>query len=682
MKKVPFLFSILIVMALLMSACKPDVSVTADEAAVEEAASEEAVAEESPASAADADSEEAADAEEEPETATVEEPSGYREAPMLAEQVAVGNLPPVEERLPAVPFVVGPGVLSEQVSLPDWQPGIYGGTLQAAHRGEFAPDIFIMANEAYLAGAGISTDGLQGDIFESYTVSADNRVFIFKMREGLKWSDGVPVTREDVEFAWFDVLNNAEIYPSGAPAVWRSPVTGNVATLEFVDDWSFALSFDDPYGSLVVEMSIKYWVGYTDLVKPAHYLKQYHKDYADETELLALIEANGYSGIEAWVNLFSQFDITNWEMCLENAIGFPSLYPWVLKEIKDGALMFERNPYYFKVDAEGQQLPYIDSIISARVDDVEMVSLRAIAGQVDYTRESPDIQQLSMFKEQEEAGNFNTMIYNQHNNAVINFNFEAKDEAFHEVINDVRFRTALNHAIDRKEINQTVYFGLAVPSEATPSDNSVYDMALANALLDEMGMTERDDEGFRMTPSGKKLVIYISYAKLLAEHTTISELVIEYWAELGVNTKMEEISQDLFTERENNSETMITVGWSPIALWVAHNRDDFQPSTIEWKRYWNISDEFDGIQPPPEAQELWDIYTDRKQAVTGSEQDKALVERLLANYNENLWRISLFVTPNVVLVSKDLCNIPQSGIGIAANYSGEEYYFCEGSGRN
>jgi len=478
-------------------------------------------------------------------------------------------------------------------------------------------------------------------------------------------------------------MKNVELNPAGVPGNWVSPVTKNAATLEFVDDWTFTMTFDDPYGSLVVVMAIKGWVGYTDLVKPAHYLKQFHKDYADETELLALVEEAGYTDIEGWVNLFSQKDITNWEAHLADAINMPRLYPWILVEMTDGALIYERNPYYYKVDVEGKQLPYIDRIVTARVDDVSMVNMRAIAGQVDFTRESPDIQQIPVYKEQEEAGNYTAYIFNNHvNPALIGFNYEAKDEAFKEVAIDLRFRQALNHAIDREELNETIYFGLATPSIATPSTPDVFDVEKANALLDEMGMTELDDEGFRMTPSGKKLVMYITQAEYLAEHTTICEFLIEYWAAIGLNTKMEIVSTDLLNERSNNSETMITIGWAHVPLWNTNGWNDWEPSTVEWSRWGNTQDQFDGIEPVAEAKVLWDLQTQRSQVATGSEEDAVLFEQMLENYNQYLWRISLFTGINPLIISKDLCNIPEGGIAIATNYSMEQFFFCEGSGRN
>lgn len=677
MKKLFSILSVLMVLAMLFAACKAP----ADTPEVETA--EEVVAEEAEEVEEAEEAEEAEEEEAEEEAAPeVEAPSAYQEAPMLAAMVEAGDLPPVEERLPEVPFLVGPGVLITLEDMPSWQSGEYGGELQMAHRGDFPPDVFIGSNEGYLAGAGIGIEGVQGNVLESFEVSEDARTFTFKMRKGLKWSDGMPVTREDVEFAWNDVLGNTEIYTGGIPGNFVSPITKNPATMEFLDDWTFTLTFDDPYGSLVVVMAIKGWAGYQELIKPAHYLKDFHKDYADEADLLAVIEAEGYEGIDSWVNLFSQKDVNQWEQHLTDAIGFPRLNGWLLTEMTEGALIYERNPYFYKVDAEGKQLPYIDSIVTARVDDVEMVNMRAIAGQVDFTRESPDIQAIPVYKEQEESGNYTAYIFDAHvNPALIGFNFESTDEAFKEVANILEFRQAINHSIDRAEINDTVYFGLAYPSIATPSTPDVYDVDLANELLDSIGMTEYDDEGFRLTPSGLPLLMYIEQAEYLAEHTTICELLVEYWAEIGLRTQMEIISSDLLNERHNASETMVRIGWAHVPLWATNGWNDWEPSTAEWSRYNNTQDEFEGIAPPPEAQELWDIFEQRATMPTGSPDEQALYDLMMVNYNTYLWRISIFTGPNPLIITNDLCNIPEGGIGIATNYSMEQFYFCPGTDR-
>ncbi|MEE4193657.1 MAG: hypothetical protein V2J07_00520, partial [Anaerolineae bacterium] len=170
-------------------------------------------------------------------------------------------------------------------------------------------------------------------------------------------------------------------------------------------------------------------------------------------------------------------------------------------------------------------------------------------------------------------------------------------------------------------------------------------------------------------------------AEYLAEHTTICELLIEYWAELGLNTTMEIISADLLNERAAASETELTIGWAHVPLWATNGWNDWEPSTTEWSRWYNQSDEFDGIEPPAEARELWEVFDERATLPTGSDEEQALYQDMMDNYNENLWRISIGTGINPLIITNDLCNIPESGIAIATDYSMEQFYFCPGSGR-
>ncbi len=198
MGKLKFL-SMLVVLAMLLAACGG-----APAAPPADAPAADAPAAEQPAAAA---------------------PSGEvaMEAPILAEAVAAGTLPPLEERLPAVPFVVGPGVLLSEANVPNWAPGQYGGTMNSAHSvADWSPDVFVMMNEPLLQAPDLSVQNIQGNVLESFEVSDDNTVFTFKMREGLKWSDGEPVTTEDVRFTWENIYGNDKLFPNGVPARFRT----------------------------------------------------------------------------------------------------------------------------------------------------------------------------------------------------------------------------------------------------------------------------------------------------------------------------------------------------------------------------------------------------------------------------------------------------------------------------
>jgi peptide/nickel transport system substrate-binding protein len=305
-----------------------------------------------------------------------------------------------------------------------------------------------------------------------------------------------------------------------------------------------------------------------------------------------------------------------------------------------------------------------------------MVNIRALAGQVDFTRESPDVQQLPVYKEQEEAGNFTAGIYSSHVAPMqLNINFISNNEAWNEVVNDIRFRQAMNYAIDRDEVIQTFYFGLA---EKAPWNPTEYSVEKANALLDEMGMTERDANGFRMTPSGKELKIIITTAKYLAEHVSIGEVTVEYFAEIGLNSVLEVISADLANERSAANDIMRAIGWSVAPMWPNGTWNDWTPGCPEWDRWMNETDELEGVEPPAAAQRLWEIRDDRAAAVTGGAEDIALYEETVQNYMENLWKIIYVKGINPLIISNDLHNIPTSGQAIAANYSMEQFWLTRG----
>ncbi len=212
MRKLKFL-SLLVLLTLLLAAC------SGAPAAPAEAPAAEAPAAEAPAAAAPAG-------------------EAAMEAPALAEAVTAGTLPALAERLPKTPFVVGPGVLLSEANVPDWAPGQYGGTLNTAHSvADWAPDVFVMLNEPLLQAPDLSVQGIQGNVLESYEVSDDNTVFTFKLRDGLKWSDGEPVTTEDVRFTWENIYGNEKLFPNGVPARFRTGYDpgGEPMTLEIVD---------------------------------------------------------------------------------------------------------------------------------------------------------------------------------------------------------------------------------------------------------------------------------------------------------------------------------------------------------------------------------------------------------------------------------------------------------------
>ena len=292
----------------------------------------------------------------------------YKESPLLAGLVKAGKLPPIDQRLPEKPYVVQPGSMINEKFL-KLKVGKYGGTMQLAQEAPSGdPHIFIGNNEYLLQSPDLFDfdTRIEGGVLESWKANDDNTVFTFTLRKGLKWSDGTPVTMEDVKFAWEDVLLNEKITPI-FPEYLRTGLSGagNPGKIAFIDDWTFSITFDKPYGSFLAQIGVGGWRGYGGLIKPKHYLKQFHIKYTPQAELAPKLKAASLPE-DQWQSLFNAKQMTEWmwNITNENGIGHPTLTPWVIQKVEGGTFTFERNPYYWKVDAEGNQLPYIDGIRS------------------------------------------------------------------------------------------------------------------------------------------------------------------------------------------------------------------------------------------------------------------------------------------------------------------------------
>ena len=272
----------------------------------------------------------------------------YSQSPMLDALVASGDLPPVDERLPDAPMVVGPGTLIPDYNL-DWRVGKYGGTLRHGHFSPFWDGIlFHNQNESLITSSGnIIHDELGnmvGNVLQSFEVSDGDRVFTLRLRPGLKWSDGVPVTMDDVLFAYEDVLLNEKLTPSFPNWLRDSgAAAGAPMTFEVIDDHTFRISFTQPYGRFLVQLAIDGWRGYEELIKPKHYLKQFHADYTPLAELEDMIKERSLAAGEWW-NLFHSKDIIRWEQFPPERVGFPVLNPWIVADVQETVSVLERKP--------------------------------------------------------------------------------------------------------------------------------------------------------------------------------------------------------------------------------------------------------------------------------------------------------------------------------------------------
>lgn len=619
------------------------------------------------------------------------DPGQYSESPMLAKQVKAGKLPKIKDRLPDEPVVVRPGMLVDSKFV-DMKPGKFGGTLQLPQETpDFDPHIFLGTIEPMLwAPNAFDYDrGIEGNVVAGWEPNSDGTVFTFHMRKGLRWSDGELVTTEDVRFAFEDILYDdkvTSVFPDYLRA--RGQLDQAPAKVEVIDDLTFSLTFDAPYGTFPAQIAIAQWRTYADIIKPRHYLEQFHGKYASKKKLAEVMRAEDVPEGE-WPTLLNAKQMTSvigvgQDVSNEAMMGHPSLAPWLMTQSQGGVFRYERNPYYFKIDTAGNQLPYIDRLRSQVVQDKETLTSRALFGEFDYLGERATLRQLPLIARKAEKGEIKMHVARMHR-LPINFalNLTYPDEVFRQVARDVRFRRALDLAINRQEIIDTFYLGkFARP--AKDISPGVYDVDEANRILDDMGMDKKDSDGFRLGPDGKRFRISFEIADQSEDHLPMGELIAEYWKKVGVFTTLRQLDLTVAGERQEANEIQATAVWMHREIWPSAGWDDYLP-IFYWGPLWHQwyeSGGKDGEEPIPEVKELYEIHGEFMSAEVASPEFKAALEKIHKTYRDNVWAFSpvehsyypTFWTSRVSNVPE---GVKEDVFGIVVNISMEQWYIDE-----
>lgn len=338
------------------------------------------------------------------------------------------------------------------------------------------------------------------------------------------------------------------------------------------------------------------------------------------------------------------------------------------------------NPYYFKVDTAGQQLPYIDTHLESFIKDKELINLKIINGEVDMKAQSLDMASYPVYKENEAQGNYTVQLPPGFGGMIYAFNVTSPDLVLRQIFQDVRFKQAMSLAINREEINELLYFGLAKPSQAIPSPKTSfvteemsqymaeYDPDKANALLDEMGLTKGND-GFRLRPDGKPLVILMEYAQQ-AENVKNNELVKDYWEKVGVKVELKEVTTEAL--RADSATNNLDIGvWSytfyheasmignPRRLIPPWGDGSMMMAGLPWAQ-WYASGGTEGEEPPEQIKQLYELTEQWKIALPGSDEYIRLGQEMMKINLENLYLIGTVIDiPGPTVVSNALGNVPQ-----------------------
>ncbi len=580
------------------------------------------------------------------------------ESPMLRERVEAGELPPVEERLPKDVLVLEP---LEEV-------GQYGGEWRTAFVSAAQwtqPVSGIMGPPALSRGA---IDGQHIPLVaKGWEMSEDQTEATIYLREGMRWSDGEPFTTADFMFWYENVFGDEHLMPS-PPMRWTPG--GEPMEMEAVDDYTLHFTFAAPHP--VFPNYIRRHLHYA--YYPSHYMSQYHPNFVSAEEMDALLDDYG---LEEWWQLFDLKSEQLYWRSTQRQPGQPTLLPYVVTEREGDVVIMERNPYYYKVDHEGNQLPYIDTLRAEALADAEVRELKAIAGEVDY--HDGQASNLPMYIENEEEGNYKTYIWRDSEMAVIGLfpNLTHTDPVLREIFQDVRFRQALSLAIDREEINDLVYFGLAEPRQGTVIPPSPlyreefarayadYDPERANELLDEMGL-ERGDDGIRRRPDGEPLRLTLDCRAQFIDRMAGSELIVDYWQDLGLDVTLEGLGAEYQYEQIVANEHDITVwGSRMVGEQMPRFSTPFVPagsganprSAPLWAQWYESGGEA-GEEPPPWMMEVYDLWTTVQTTPDDDERQEALFE-MVKLQAENLWFIgTVGMNPVPLVINADIKNVP------------------------
>lgn len=640
----------------------------------------------------------------------------YNESPILTKLVEMGELPPVKERLPEQPKLtdeIAPEYL-------DYEIGNYGGTLKhVTSNVNWDADVFVACNEALFTCQSVNSGTITPNLLQDVEIGGNNTDFTFTLRKGLKWSNGAEVTMEDFRFTFEDVIFN-EILNPVVSAKMRSggSSSGNPLTFEVIDDQHFKISFDEPYGGFLVAISIAGWAGYTDYLKPAEYLKPFHIGYADEIHgsveaFYAFIQPYatilGYDDAteqDVWTYVFHRIDVQNWEITDATDVlateffkdaghetNMPMLYAWIMSSADGAITTWTRNPYYHKVDAAGNQLPYIDYLTSMLVQDSEMVQMGYITGDADFGQGVTMIDNISLYRESAETSGNTAYVTNNHTNPTsfyvnINYGLNAdgtvkEDElsrAWQEVVTLPAFRKALTLAIDAEEIIDAVYKGFAEPNPWYPCN---HDIDAANEILDEMGMLDIDGDGFRETPSGLKLDWFIFTDNSATDQVPVCELLCEFWSEIGLNCNVQPLDPSLLgTMQAANEVTMRCVWFHSTQTW--HYLDFAQGAWAPLYGAWinaggmaaaEPTSVTAGIEPPAEIKEIY-LLIQSMMAVTPDEAVGAVLPSIMERMSAECLLIEpIFNVLQCVVIDSDVGNVPTGGLGIGWSFSREQMFF-------
>jgi peptide/nickel transport system substrate-binding protein len=604
----------------------------------------------------------------EPPAPTAAPAAKYKEAPMLADLVKAGTLPPVEQRLPDNPLVI----TGETV-------GQYGGVWRRGFLGPSDANHYIRIANDGLVRYSVDATKIEPKVAESVEPAADFQSWTVKLRKGAKWSNGDAFTADDIMFWYNDVLLNKDLMP--AVPLWMRNKDGSAATVEKVDEytvkWTFAakntLFMSDLAGQDGGDRSYAVFL-------PSKYLKQFHATYANKADLDKMVADAKF---KTWSELFASKNAPP-----ENPAR-PTMAAWTpATRISEQIFSLKRNPYYIGVDQAGNQLPYMDEVRLTFFADAQALNLAAIAGEFDEQDRHMNITNYPILKENEQQGKYKVLTWPTFGgaDAAIMFNQTyVKDPDIGKLLQTKDFRIALSYAIDRKQIQESAFLGLGeirqgvaapwvpyYPGDAVAKKYTEYKTDEANKMLDAIGLDKKDSEGFRLYPgTTKRVVIELSWVPAFGPWGDVAQLVGRDWEKVGVKANVVQRERALHFKMRDANELQTEIwqedsGGFPFSVTTKYDPRNtgggvgLTLAPLVGK--WYATGGKEGVEPTPELKNIVDLITKAKMSSPDERID--IAKQLFTAWVDNLYEIGIVgLTPMVqgtVVVNNTLMNVPQS----------------------
>lgn len=593
----------------------------------------------------------------------------------LAAKVADGALPPMTERLPQTPFI-----LPVDNACPADRPG---GTLRML--GASAKDTRILPVFGYARLVGYDENyDIVPDIAESYEVE-EGRIFTFRLRPGMKWSDGATFTSEDFRYFWEDMAKNPDIAKFGVPA--ELLVDGEEPEVTFPGPYEVRYAWTGPNPNFLASLAAALPF---EIFRPAHYLKKYHEKYADPEKLKAKIEAAGQRN---WAALHFKKDRGH----RNDNPDLPTLQPWVLATKPPAErLTFERNPYFHRVDLRGRQLPYIDRV-TLTIANSGLIPAKVANGEADLQAAYLSFPNYPFLKRGEKRSGYEVRRWESGRGSHVALypNLNVTDPVWRQMIRDADFRRALSLAINRADIDKAIFYGLAEPGANTvlpgsplftpdlPTRWAAYDPDKANLLLDSLGLKRATRGGLRHLPDGREIRIVVETAGESSEQSDVLQLVRDDWRKVGVDLLIRESQREIFRNRIKAGSTLMSV-WTGLDNGLptpATDPAELAPSTAEqmqWPGFgmWVETGGTGGEAPGdgPDLAGIRELIQLRRQwmRTTDTAERSAIWNKMLRISADEVYTIGIVSgVDQIVVVSDTLRNVPERGV---YNYNPGAYF--------